>query len=329
MLLFYDPIYTEGIDPTARFPRERYRLLYERLKDRPGIEIRSPRLATRAEITRAHCPNYVDAFINGTLDADAIRRIGLRPWTPAIVERTLRITGGSLQALEHILEHGGIAGNMAGGTHHAYYDYGSGYCIFNDIAICALTALQHPKINKILILDLDVHQGDGTAAILKDHPQIFTCSIHAESNFPFRKAQSDLDVHLADDTTDADYLEVLDRTLEKLQPQQYDLLLYQAGVDPLKEDALGKLALTREGLQQRNQRVFNLNRPQDSKLEVRPSTFDAHPVPDSPLHSKLEVRRSMFDVPPPQPTLIFMGGGYANPIAPTVDAFEDLFTGST
>ena len=306
MLLFYDPIYTDGIDPTARFPRDRYRLLYERLKDRPEIEIRSPRLATREEITRAHCPDYVDAFINGTLDAGAIRRIGLRPWTPAIVERTLRITGGSLQALEHICEHGGIAGNMAGGTHHAYYDYGSGYCIFNDLAICALTALRHPEINRILILDLDVHQGDGTAAILNHHPEIFTCSIHAESNFPFRKEQSDLDVHLADDTNDADYLACLDRTLEKLQVEDYDLILYQAGVDPLKADALGKLALTRAGLAQRNQRVLNF----------------------SQNHSKLNVQSSKLDVPP-LPTLIFMGGGYASPIDHTIDAFEDLFVQAT
>jgi len=255
MLLFYDPIYTDGIDPSARFPRERYRLLYERLKDRSEVEIRHPRLATREEITRAHSPKYVDAFLHGTLDPDAIRRIGLRPWTPSIIDRTLRITGGSLQALEHVLQHGGIAGNMAGGTHHAYYNYGSGYCIFNDIAICAITALQHPDINRVLVLDLDVH--------------------------------------LADDTTDSDYLDVLDHTLAKLEVQNYDLILYQAGVDPLVEDALGKLSLTRSGLQQRNQRIFDL-RAQHPGL----------------------------------PILIFMGGGYANPIDPTVDAFEDLFTGA-
>jgi len=161
---------------------------------------------------------------------------------------------------------------------------------FNDLAICALTALKHPNIHRVLILDLDVHQGDGTAAILAREPRAFTCSIHAESNFPFRKEQSDLDVHLADETGDADYLSSLDRTLAKLAVEQYDLILYQAGVDPLKEDALGKLALTREGLKQRNQRVFD-------------------------LHAQHNI-----------PTVIFMGGGYANPLTPTIDAFEDLFT---
>lgn len=290
MQLYYDPIYTEGIDPTARFPRERYRLLAGRLQSRTDLDIQRPRQATRAELVVAHAPDYVDRFLEGTLAPEAIRRIGLRPWTPAIIERTLRITGGSLQALEHVLQHGGIAGNMAGGTHHAYRDFGSGYCIFNDLAICALSALKRPGIRHVLILDLDVHQGDGTAAMLADDPRAFTCSIHAESNFPFRKEQSDLDVHLADDTGDADYLACLDRTLAKLPIKQFDLLLYQAGVDPLKEDALGKLALTRRGLRRRNQRVFDLHK--------------AHNIP----------------------TVLFMGGGYANPLEPTIDALEDLFT---
>jgi acetoin utilization deacetylase AcuC-like enzyme len=238
----------------------------------------------------AHDEPYVDLFLAGKLEPATIRRIGLRPWTPAIVERTLRLVGGSLAALGHALSNSSIAGNMAGGTHHAYRDCGSGYCIFNDVAICALAALKNPRIKKVLILDLDVHQGDGTAAILQEHPDIFTCSIHAEGNFPFRKQQSDLDVHLADETKDADYLACLDRTLEKIQAQNYDCILYQAGVDPLEEDALGRLALTRNGLHQRNERIFQLHRQYNL------------------------------------PLVIFMGGGYAKPIERSVDAFEDLFT---
>lgn len=288
--LYYDPIYTEGLDPTVRFPRERYQLLAKRLKDNSSIHIQCPPLATREQIISAHDAPYVDLFLEGKLEPAAMRRIGLRPWTPAIVERTLRLVGGSLAALGHALSNSSIAGNMAGGTHHAYRDCGSGYCIFNDVAICALAALKEPRIKKVLILDLDVHQGDGTAAILQEHPDIFTCSIHAESNFPFRKQQSDLDVHLADETKDADYLACLDRTLEKIQAQDYDCILYQAGVDPLKEDALGRLALSRDGLQQRNKRVFQ-------------------------LHQQYNL-----------PIVIFMGGGYAKPIERSVDAFEDLFT---
>ncbi|MGB0416197.1 MAG: histone deacetylase [Coraliomargarita sp.] len=287
--LYYDPIYTDGIAPEARFPRERYRLLYERLKTDRSIDLRQPRLATRAELELGHAPAFVDQFLTGNLPTEAIRQIGLRPWTDSIIERTLRITGGSFQALEHVLEHGGLAGNMAGGTHHAYRSFGSGYCIFNDIALCAIKGREHPDIERVLVLDVDVHQGDGTAAICASHEDIFTCSIHAESNFPFRKQQSDLDVHLCDDIGDKDYLSCLDATLDKIGAHDFDLILYQAGVDPLQADALGRLSLSREGLDARNQRVFKL--------------WTEHNIP----------------------IVIFMGGGYAKPIKLSIDAFEDLF----
>lgn len=287
--LYYDPIYTEGIALDARFPRERYRLLYERLKHAVNIELRAPRMANRAELELGHDADYVDAFLSGSLSPEAIRRIGLRPWTDSIIERTLRITGGSLQALKHVLSHGGLAGNMAGGTHHAHHDFGSGYCIFNDIALCAIHALQSPEVRRVLVLDLDVHQGDGTASICARYPNIFTCSVHAESNFPFRKEQSDWDVHLSDEMGDRDYLDVLDKTLERVRPQDFDLILYQAGVDPLEDDGLGRLSLSRTGLGARNRRVFELHQ--------------AHNIP----------------------IVIFMGGGYAKPIERSVDAFEDLF----
>lgn len=290
MLLYYDPIYTDAIDPTARFPRDRYRLIAERLEGCSDVEIRRPRLATRDELILAHDPQYVDRFLDGVLSYEEIRRIGLRPWTPAIIERTLRLTGGSLQALEHVLTHGGMAGNMAGGTHHAHFDFGSGYCIFNDLAICAQAALKHPSIQRVLILDLDVHQGDGTASICQNWPEVFTCSVHCQSNFPFRKTQSDLDVPLSDGMEDDAYLEHLEWTLNRLPLEEYDLIFYQAGVDALAADALGNLKLTREGMDRRNRRVFE-------------------------IHSQYEI-----------PIVLFMGGGYANPISPTVDAFADLFT---
>lgn len=288
--LFYDDIYTDGIDPSARFPRDRYRLLSDRLENRATIELRRPRLATREELMRAHDVNYIDDFLRNSLSAEAIRTIGLRPWTDAIIERTLRITGGSLEALEYALKERSLAGNMAGGTHHAYRNFGTGYCIFNDIAVCAYIALEDPSVQKVLVLDLDVHQGDGTAAICAKESRIFTCSIHAESNFPFRKQQSDLDVHLDDDISDADYLACLDRTLRKIDASSFDLILFQAGVDTLAADSLGNLHLSRECLQARNGRVFQLHRE--------------HNIP----------------------TVILMGGGYAQPIEASVDTFEDLFT---
>lgn len=290
LTLYYHPLYTYGIDPGARFPRERYELLAGRLSEVAGIEMREPRRVTREELISAHDRDYVDRFLGNTLDDEEMRRIGLRPWTPDIVARTLHLMGGSLQALEQVLQHGGIAGNMAGGTHHAYRDFGSGYCIFNDLALCAIRALQAENIRRILILDLDVHQGDGTAAMLANLPEVVTCSIHGSKNFPFRKQTSDLDIGLPDGAGDTEYLEALEHALLQLPLDDFDLLLYQAGVDPLQVDRLGKLAVSRDGLDRRNRRVFEAARVAAV------------------------------------PTVVFMGGGYAEPITPTVDAFVDLFS---
>lgn len=290
LTVYTHPSYTEALDPSVRFPRERYRLVTERLRRHPMIALRSPRCATREELISAHDAAYVDAFLQGTLDDRAVRRIGLRPWTPGIIERTLRLTGGSLEAMEEALQSGGIAGNLAGGTHHAHRGFGAGYCIFNDLAICARQAQARWGCERICILDLDVHQGDGTASIFCEDASVFTCSIHAARNFPFRKQAGDLDVALDDGVTDAAYLKVLDEVLAQIDFSPFDLLFFQAGVDPLTTDALGLLALSREGLDARNRRVFD-------------------------LHARTGL-----------PLVLFMGGGYAKPISDTVDAFEDLFT---
>jgi acetoin utilization deacetylase AcuC-like enzyme len=290
LTVYTHPSYTDALDPTVRFPRERYHLITERLSARPEIELRTPRLASRDELVTAHDPAFVDAFLDGTLDERAVRRIGLRPWTTAIIERTLRLTGGSLEAMEVALQSGGIAGNLAGGTHHAHYAYGSGYCIFNDLAVCARQAITRWGRQRICIIDLDVHQGDGTAAIFKDDPTVFTCSVHGARNFPFHKQKSDLDVALPDGITDDAYLAHLEAALDRIDFSAFDTLFYQAGVDPLQSDALGLLNLTRDGLAQRNQRIFDIHRQTG------------------------------------MPLVLFMGGGYAQPISDTVDAFEDLFT---
>ncbi|MEY2999988.1 MAG: hypothetical protein RL648_202, partial [Verrucomicrobiota bacterium] len=258
LTVYTHPSYTDALDPTVRFPRERYHLITERLSARPEIELRTPRLANRDELVSAHDPAFVDAFLDGTLDERAVRRIGLRPWTTAIIERTLRLTGGSLEAMETALQTGGIAGNLAGGTHHAHYAYGSGYCIFNDLAVCARQAITRWGRRRICIIDLDVHQGDGTAAIFKDDPTVFTCSVHAARNFPFHKQKSDLDVALPDGITDDVYLAHLEAALDRIDFSAFDTLFYQAGVDPLQSDALGLLNLTRDGLARRNQRIFDI-----------------------------------------------------------------------
>jgi acetoin utilization deacetylase AcuC-like enzyme len=291
--LYYHEIYSSGLDRTARFPVDRYQLLAQKLSaldDENLISWQIPRLAKKEEILLVHQKEYVERFFNHQLSEKQIRRIGLRPWKKAIVERTLRLTGGALQAMEQVLIHGHImAGNMAGGTHHAFREEGAGYCIFNDLAICAQQALLNSTVKKILILDLDVHQGDGTAKIFEDDQRVFTVSLHGKNNFPFRKQVSDWDIEFENDTGDEEYLTVLDQVLFKLSNEDFDLIFFQAGVDGLVSDALGLLNLSREGLMERNKRVFACR----EQMEL--------------------------------PMVIFMGGGYAKPIDDTVDAFTDLF----
>jgi len=291
--LYFHEIYSSGLDRTARFPVDRYQLLAKKLSESDEKKLLSwqtPRLACQQEIQLVHEQDYVERFFNHQLTEKEIRRIGLRPWKEAIVERTLRLTGGALQALEQVLVYGHtMAGNMAGGTHHAFRKEGAGYCIFNDLAICAEQALLNSAVEKILILDLDVHQGDGTAKIFEGDERVFTVSLHGKNNFPFRKQTSDWDVEFENDTGDEEYLTVLDEVLSKLSNQAFDLVFFQAGVDALDSDALGLLNLSREGLGKRNQRVFAWR----ERMQL--------------------------------PMVIFMGGGYAKPIDDTVDAFTDLF----
>ena len=291
--LYFHEIYSTGLDRTARFPVDRYQLLAKKLSESDEKKLLSwqtPRLACQQEIQLVHEQDYVERFFNHQLTEKEIRRIGLRPWKEAIVERTLRLTGGALQALEQVLFYGHtMAGNMAGGTHHAFRKEGAGYCIFNDLAICAEQALLNSAVEKILILDLDVHQGDGTAKIFEGDERVFTVSLHGKNNFPFRKQTSDWDVEFENDTGDEEYLTVLDEVLSKLSNQACDLVFFQAGVDALDSDALGLLKLSREGLGKRNQRVFAWR----ERMQL--------------------------------PMVIFMGGGYAKPIDDTVDAFTDLF----
>ncbi|MBE9059958.1 histone deacetylase [cf. Phormidesmis sp. LEGE 11477] len=198
-----------------------------------------------------HTASYVQAYYNGTLDAKAQRRIGL-PWSPGLVKRTCTAVGGTILTAKLALQHC-IACNTAGGTHHAFPDYGSGFCIFNDLAIAIKVLQSQNLIRKALIVDLDVHQGDGSAFIFKGDPTVFTFSMHCGINFPGRKQQSDLDVPLDENTGDAAYLNVLRSHLQPLLTQvNPDLVLYDAGVDVHKDDRLGKLALSDEGVFERD-----------------------------------------------------------------------------
>ena len=218
-----------------------------------------------------------------------MRRIGLTPWTPKMIDRTLCLTGGAVEATNHAVKHGGITGNMAGGTHHAHRDFGSGYCVFNDLAISAMYALEHLGLKRVAILDLDVHQGDGTATILSTEERTRTISVHCSTNFPFRKSVSDFDLPIEPGSGDVAYMEKVQEAVNLCLEFEPDLVLYQAGVDGLEHDHLGKLNVTREGMRKRNQYVF-----------------------EEMLNQRI-------------PTVIFMGGGYSKPIEHTIDAFYDLF----
>ena len=290
--IWYHPIYTDGIHPDARFPRDRYTKLVDKLKIPEHSDkfiIKQPIEASRNQLIVAHSPNYVDNFLNQNLTEKEIKRIGLTPWTPDIIPRTLLLMGGAIAALDHVMENGGIAGNMAGGTHHAHYDFGSGYCIFNDLAVCSLLALSKYQLTKIVVIDLDVHQGDGTATILQDVDEVLTISVHCQQNFPFRKSESDYDLDLPANAGDEEILSMVTRALEITKQFDPELILFQAGVDGLATDSLGKLNISRQGMNKRNEMVFDL-----------------------------AVKQSI-------PTVVFMGGGYSNPISHTIDAFSDLF----
>ena len=289
--LFYHPIYTEGIDKRSRFPRDRYRLIKRALDELElDIQFVEPEMINVEDIYLAHQREYVNLFINGMLCDKKKKKIGLQPWNDKIVERTRYIMGGSLGALESAIKSNGIAGNMAGGTHHAYYSEGSGYCIFNDLAICAMIAKRdHKKINKVLIIDLDVHQGDGTASIFSKDDSVFTFSMHCESNFPLKKMVSDIDISLEKGMKDEEYLNILNVNLNILNGISFDIIFFQAGVDGLESDGLGHLSLTSDGLISRNEMVLDFARKNQT------------------------------------PLVIFMGGGYSKPIEHSVQSFVDLF----
>ena len=255
----YHPDYVAPLPTGHRFPMQKFQRLYEVLL-RDGVatseQFYLPTIATLETIQKIHNPDYVNAFCEGTLDAKTIRRIGL-PWSPQLVKRALTAIGGTILTAELALKYG-LACNTAGGTHHAFADYGSGFCIFNDLVIAARVLQDAGLVKKILIVDLDVHQGDGTAAVFQNDPCIATFSMHCDKNFPFRKQKSDLDVPLPVGTTESEYLRQLQAYLpDLLTGFQPDLVIYDAGVDVHQEDLLGRLALTTEGLFKREIQVLS------------------------------------------------------------------------
>jgi len=280
--LYYCDHYDMGLPPDHRFPARKYRLLRNALMGDPRFQILPAPLANVEEICEAHDSEYVRKFLHGELPAAAVRRIGF-PWSPALVLRTLASVGGALAATDAAQE-SGFGGALMGGTHHAFWGEGSGFCVFNDIAVSIAGLRMRGWGWRVAVIDLDVHQGDGTALLFAEDTEVLTVSFHGQNNFPFRKQVSKIDVAFADGTGDEEYLAKLHEVLPQVWAFRPDFVFYQSGVDGLREDKLGKLALTHAGLEERDRRVMTAARSYG------------------------------------KPFVLLLGGGYAEPIEATVQA---------
>ena len=257
MKVFYSDTYTIPLPDGHKFPMSKYRMIRDALLERNILDIselfESP-IFSPEELTLAHDPNYVASVCDLTLDPKIVRRIGF-PLTPDLVKRSLATVGGAVSASEIALEEG-ISGNLAGGTHHALYDAGEGFCVFNDIAVASLRLLNARKVNRIAIIDVDVHQGNGNSALLGDLPQIFIFSMHGRKNYPFIKVPSTVDIELEDGVGDDEYCTILHSYLPKFTEHKPDIIFYLGGSDPLETDSLGRLSLTMNGLAERDRMVL-------------------------------------------------------------------------
>lgn len=266
----FDPIYAHPLPDGHRFPMLKYELIPQQLLHEGAMEAHhfvSPPLLTDEWVLATHDADYFFRLKNGQLTYQEERRIGF-PYSSALVERELRIAKGTIDGSLFALEHG-IAFNVAGGTHHAGSNWGEGFCMLNDQAIAANYLLNNKLANRILIIDLDVHQGNGTAEIFQNEDRVFTFSMHAEHNFPFRKERSDLDIGLADGISDAEYLSILEQNLlpllDNLAP---DFVFYLSGVDILATDKLGKLAVSKKGCKERDALVLSACKARNIPVQV-------------------------------------------------------------
>lgn len=258
MKVFYTDQFVLSLPDGHRFPMAKYALLRERVVA-SGLfapdELCIPAAATEADLLRAHDAEYVRRVLCGELTEKELRRIGF-PWSPQMVERSRRSSGATIAACRAALSDG-LAVNLAGGTHHAFPDHGGGYCVFNDAAIAARAMQAEARVQQVVIIDCDVHQGDGTAKIFEHDPSVFTFSIHGAKNYPFHKETSDLDVALTDDADDAIYLAALREALPVvLDRARADLAIYLAGADPFCEDTFGRMKLSKAGLLERDRLVL-------------------------------------------------------------------------
>lgn len=291
MKLYYSDLYTIDLPNGHRFPMSKYTKLRHNLLAKGIVaesDLQSVTPCSKETLCLAHSEHYVDAIFQGTADYMTIRKIGF-PWSESLVRRSCATVGGAISSAFSALEYG-ISGNLAGGTHHAMTSSGEGFCVFNDFAVVSRLLIKENKVKKIAIIDLDVHQGNGNSEILGNDDSVFIFSMHGEKNYPFTKVPSSIDIGLNDNTTDDEYLQKLKDILPRVYEFSPDIILYQAGVDPLKEDALGRLDLSMKGLQERDILVFE-------------SAFS----------------RGI-------PVSIAIGGGYCKNIDITVEAYSQIFS---
>jgi acetoin utilization deacetylase AcuC-like enzyme len=285
--LFFCDHYAIPLPDGHKFPMTKYRLTRDLLAADGCFEFACAPLASAETLSLAHDPEYVSAFIAGTLPAQVMRRIGF-PWSEGLVKRTLASVGGTMAAAEYALTHG-WCGNLAGGTHHAFRSEGSGFCVMNDLAVTIHYLRRRYGLERAAVIDLDVHQGDGTAALFENDPLVLTLSFHGRHNFPFRKQRSKMDVEFEDGTTDQQYLPLVEAKLPFVFDFRPQVIFYQSGVDALVTDKLGRLKLTHAGLAQRDALVLEACR-----------NFGA-------------------------PTIITMGGGYSVPVELTAQAHAQTY----
>jgi len=288
LTLYYCDRHSIPLPPGHKFPTAKYALVREALAADGRFELTEAPFADPRDIELVHDPAYVRAILDGSVDSRIMRRIGF-PWSEQLVRRTLASVGGTVAAARRALASGGVCGNLAGGTHHAFRTEGSGFCVFNDIAVAIHCTRRDGLAARVAVIDLDVHQGDGTASIFANDENVLTLSIHGENNFPFRKQSSRIDFGLPDGTEDQEYLLVLQQLLPVVWDFQPDLAIYQSGVDALREDRLGRLGLTHQGLLERDRVVFAAAKSRGI------------------------------------PLVITLGGGYAEPVERTVDAHANTF----
>lgn len=280
--VFYSPYYYADIGENHVFPIKKFELVRDKLLKEGTIEpseIVEPQPAKVEDVLLVHTKDYITRLQDGTLTTKEIRRLGL-PWSPSLVRRSFLATSGTINAARHALKNA-VASNLAGGTHHSFPDRGEGFCVLNDVAVATRVLQRENLAQRFLVIDCDVHQGNGTAFIFKDDTDVFTFSMHGAKNYPLFKENSTVDIELPDKTGDAEFLETLCEALPRIFTHEPDLIFYLGGADPFEKDKLGRLALTMTGLRQRDEMVLSFAREREIPIVTTMSGGYAEDINDT------------------------------------------------